>query len=80
MVEKSTLFPRTFFGVNFLVKKANLFPLTFFDIILMVEKYTLFVRTFLTKFGWVKIRRKLENIQGGFPLLDDFYKTVLLKI
>ena len=32
MVEKSTLFPRTFIGVILLVEKSTLFPGTFFDV------------------------------------------------
>ena len=46
MVEKSTLFPRTFVGVTSLFEKSTLLPRTFFDVISMVQNSTLFPRTF----------------------------------
>ena len=46
MVEKSTLFPRTFVGVTSLFEKSTLLPRTFFDVTSMVQNSTLFPRTF----------------------------------
>ena len=54
-VEKSTWFPRAFFGVIFLVEKSALFPGTFFDVTSMVEKSTLFPRTFISVISMVEI-------------------------
>ena len=46
VLEKSALFPKTFFDIISLVEKLSLFPRTFFGVILLVEKYTLFSCTF----------------------------------
>ena len=46
LIEKSTLFPRTFFDVIPIVKKSTLFPRTFLDVISLVEKSRFFPRTF----------------------------------
>ena len=46
LVEKSTLFPRTFFDVISMAEKSMLFPRTLFDVISLVETSTLFRRTF----------------------------------
>ena len=46
MVQNSTSFPHTFFGVISMVEKSALFPRTFFGVISLVEISTLFPRTF----------------------------------
>ena len=79
MVEKYTLFPRTFldvisltlFDVISMVQKSTLFPFNFFDVILMVEKSTLFPHTFFDEISMgknlasflVKLQTN-ENIRG----------------
>ena len=59
MVEKSTLFPCTFFDAISLVEKSTLFAGTFFDKILRGKNLTSF---------FLKLQAN-ENIRGGFPLL-----------
>ena len=71
MVEKSTLFPQTFFDVISLVKKSMLFSLTLFHVILMVEKTTLFACIFFDEISTlflVKLQAN-ENNRRSFPLL-----------
>ena len=47
MVQKSTLFPRTFVSAISMIEKSAFFPRNFFDVLLMVEKSPLFPRTFV---------------------------------
>ena len=46
LVEKSTLFPRTFLDVISMVEKCTLFPRTFFDVICLVKICTLLLLIF----------------------------------
>ena len=46
MVQKSTSFPRSFFGVILMVQKSTFFPPTFFGEISLVEISTSFTHTF----------------------------------
>ena len=50
MVEKSTLFPRTFSDAISMVEKSTFFPRTFFDVISMVEKPVVFTYFFRRNF------------------------------
>ena len=70
MVEKSMLFPRTFFDAISLVEICTLFLLTFFDEILMGKDLPLFL-----------VRCKLmKTFEKVFPVFDfDFCKIVLFK-
>ena len=84
MVEKPTLFPRTFFDVILLVQKFTLFPRTFLNVILMVKNPRCLHVLFSTKFDGQKFDVVLvklqanENIRGGFPLLLTL-KSLLLQ-
>ena len=54
MVEKSTLFPPTFFDVILMVQKSPLFRRTFIGVISLVEKSTLFPPTFFDVISMVE--------------------------
>ena len=75
MVQKSTSFPRTFFGVISMVEKSTLFPHTFFDLISLVEISTLFSLTFFdvilmveksTLFAHTSLEKNLDEQKFDF--------------
>ena len=69
MAQKSTFFPRTFFGVISLVEISTFFPRTFFDIISMVKKSTMFPRTFINVISLVK-KSKLFSLTLCHVIFD----------
>ena len=74
MVEKSMLFPRTFFDVISMAEKSTLLPRTFFDVISLVEISTLFLLTF---FETILMGKNLASFLVTCKLMKTFEEIFL---